>query len=361
MKKLIVLSFVILFCITIKAQNDSKPDQSSLSQNLTETVVKNLKVFPENTQLSMVLIKPDGNKFIGFKKTADTLSGVDNRNQIFEIGSVTKVFTATLLSQLVQNQKIELNEPVSTYINIDATASKEITFQQLANHTSGLPRLPSNLDLSSVDPNNPYNAYDIDKLKTYLAEQLELLSKPGSVYQYSNLGAGLLGYSLTQVTQSSYEELLQDYIFSKYDMNNSTTDITKLRNDLVDGLNFNGEKTSNWDMNSLVAAGGIYSNVNDLSNFVLAQFNPQDEVLNLTRKKTFDINANMDIALGWHIINRPNEDNYLWHNGGTGGYTSSVAINLKDQKAVVILSNISAFHPKKSNIDKLVFELLGEI
>ncbi|WP_317128790.1 serine hydrolase [Mesohalobacter halotolerans] len=107
--------------------------------------------------------------------------------------------------------------------------------------------------------------------------------------------------------------------------------------------------------------GGIYSNTGDLSKFVMAQFDDREKLLTMTQNKTFEVNKNLVIALGWHIVKQPNRDQLLWHNGGTGDYTSSIAIDLKNQKAVIILSNVSAFHPRQSNIDKLTFEILKDL
>ncbi|TKS55833.1 beta-lactamase family protein [Mesohalobacter halotolerans] len=98
-----------------------------------------------------------------------------------------------------------------------------------------------------------------------------------------------------------------------------------------------------------------------MSKFVMAQFDDREKLLTMTQNKTFEVNKNLVIALGWHIVKQPNRDQLLWHNGGTGDYTSSIAIDLKNQKAVIILSNVSAFHPRQSNIDKLTFEILKDL
>ena len=148
--------------------------------------------------------------------------------------------------------------------------SIEITFRQLANHTSGLPRLPSNLNFFSIDPQNPYKDYDKKKLEEYLSTKMELEYK--GRFEYSNLGVGLLGFVLSEIEETTFEDLLQSRIFSKYQMTSSTTDRTSVRNALVAGLNSKGNVTPNWDLNVLVGAGGILSSVSDLSKFATAQF-----------------------------------------------------------------------------------------
>lgn len=100
------------------------------------------------------------------------------------------------------------------------------------------------------------------------------------------------------------------------------------------------------------------SNTEDLSKFALAQFDKNNTKLILTQKPTFKVNENMSVGLGWHILKTENEGELIWHNGGTGGYTSSMALDIDKQNGVIILSNVSAYHKKMTNIDKLCFELI---
>jgi len=121
---------------------------------------------------------------------------------------------------------------------------------------------------------------------------------------------------------TSYESLLQNKIFSKFNMNHSTAEIKNVEGNLVIGINNEGKETPNWEFSVLAGAGGILSTVTDLSKFMLAQFDSANKELNLTRKKTKEVNENMDISLSWHILKSPSKNNWFWHNGGTGGYTS---------------------------------------
>ncbi len=98
-------------------------------------------------------------KFYGIKRVNDSIITIDNHNSVSEIGSITKVFTSILLSNFVIDKKIELDDKINNYINISLKNNTKISFKQLANHTSGLPRLPSNLNLALVNPENPYQEY----------------------------------------------------------------------------------------------------------------------------------------------------------------------------------------------------------
>jgi CubicO group peptidase (beta-lactamase class C family) len=192
----------------------------------------------------------------------------------------------------------------------------------------------------------------------YLTNKVELNQEPGTTYEYSNLGAGVLGFVLATISDASFESLLQDNIFATYKMLNSTTNKEQIQTELVKGLNSSGAFTSNWDFDVLAGGGAIFSTVEDLSKFALAQFDPENNELRLTQKPTFKVNDQMSIGLGWHIIKRKNGGELIWHNGGTGGYTSSMALDLERKNGVIILSNVSAFNDKSGQIDQLCFGLI---
>ena len=294
--------------------------------------------------------------FYGITKENDSIKFTNNKDKIFEIGSISKVFTATLLANAWLNKKIKEDENINPYYNFPFKNNVEISFQSLANHTSGLDRLPSNL--GNENPENPYKTYDETKLNFYLKNDLKRNQNAVEKYDYSNLGAGLLGFTLGKVAKSDYGNLLTQQIFKKYNMNSSTTDRSKVKNNLVKGLDAGGNEVSNWDFDTLAGAGGILSSVDDLSKFINAQFNPKNKELELTRKPTFRVSDTLEMGLGWHIITDASGDVIYWHNGGTGGYSSSITMNTDLNNAVIILSNVSAFNPSTANIDQLSFELL---
>ncbi len=328
-----------------------------ITKKQSEIIFENAIIFPNQTQIAIAIIENGKAKFYGIKRVNDTISTKVNSKSIFEIGSISKVFTSTLLANSVLNKQIKLSDNINQYLKFPLKGDVKLSFKDLANHTSGLPSLPSNLDVNA-NPENPYKNYSEDDLQNYLTKSLDSIQILKGKYQYSNLGAGLLGYTLTIINGKSYENLLQDLIFSKYNMPNSTTKKDQLKEVLVKGLNENGKEVPNWDLSVLVGAGGILSNVEDLSKFAIAQFDTRNTELELTRQRTFAINDDMEIALGWHMVESENMDKWLWHNGGTGGYSSSMAVDVKHKNAVIVLSNITAFHPNHENIDNLCFDLM---
>ncbi|MEM9921208.1 MAG: serine hydrolase [Bacteroidota bacterium] len=327
--------------------------------DIAETIHSNVKDFPANTQLSIAIMKDGKTNYYGVVNDGGTLKAMKNQDKVFEVGSITKVFTSTVLASLVADEKVKLDDNVNTFFPFPFKGDVKITLKDLANHTSGLPRLPENLDLSNMA--NPYKSYDKELLEEYLKDILKLSSSPAETYAYSNLGAGLLGYTLGLSQKVSFQTLLQKRVFDKYNLSNSYMNSQNLDTKLIKGLNADGEIVPNWDFDALFSAGGILSTTEDLAKFAAAHFQMENKELMLTCQQSFDVNENMKIGLGWHLLKTQSGQDLVWHNGGTGGYSSSFAINKDHQTAVIILSNVSAFNPRMGNIDKLCFELMEQV
>ena len=330
-----------------------------ISDKQIELIFEKSKYFPNNTQISLAFINSDKVTYYGLKRQNDSIFYLSNYQDIFEIGSITKVFTANILAKSVIDNKIKLNENINDYLNIKFKNDISISFKSLANHTSGLPRMPSNFGRVGNSSDNPYKHYNDEYLKDYLINFMEIDNKNIGNSEYSNLGMGLLGFTLSNIYNLNYQELYEKYIFSKYNMKNTTFNIGLVNKNLVKGLDAEGNYTSNWELASLSSAGGILSNVEDLAKYGIAHFNKSNLDLMLMTKKTVKIDNQVDLGLGWHIINSEKSDNkWHWHNGGTGGYTSSMVIDIKNLVGVIVLSNVSAFNAFQSNIDQLCFELM---
>ncbi len=324
-------------------------------KTISEIIFSASKKMPNNTQLSIAIIRNGKTDYYGIIRDEKVIKPIENQNKVFEIGSITKVFTATVLAALVEEEKIKLNDEINSFYPFNFNDNIKITFESLANHTSGLARLPENLDLSNIS--NPYKDYGKSEIEEYLQKHLKLENNSLKTYAYSNLGTGLLGYTLGVSQNTTFQLLLQQRVFNKYNMINSFTSSQNIKNKLVKGLDKNGKMVSSWDFDALFGAGGILSTAEDLAKFAIAHFNSINMELDLTRNSTFDINENLKIGLGWYILISENKNNIFWHNGGTGGYSSIMVINIKSKSAVIVLSNVSDIN---GVIDKLGFELLKE-
>ena len=185
---------------------------------------------------------------------------------------------------------------------------------------------------------------------------MTLNSIPGTLWDYSNLGAALLGYLLEIKTGLPFETLLQTLVFSKYDMISSTMNRKKIENRLVKGHNDVGKPVLNWDCNAMSYAGACLSTSRDLSKFVLSNFS-NDPVLKFQRQRTFSVeNNDLDIAYAWHIY-RKNGLVWYFHNGGTGGYHSNITMDLRKKRAVIVLTNCT-YEPEERYLEKISWKIL---
>ncbi len=328
--------------------------ETPLSEKQLDIIIEHSHLFPNNTQISIALIEAGKVDYFGLLRRDDELIKVDNHNNVFEIGSITKVFTSTLLANLVLDGKIDLDDTIDKYLDITFKDNAKISFKELASHHSGLPRMPSNFNSNTTNSNNPFKNYGIEQLRAYLEKELSLNQKS---FAYSNVGVGILGYTLSKITHKSYQQLLDEMIFKPFKMTNSTTNINTVEQLLIKGLNANGDITPNWDLNVLSGAGAILSSVEDLTKFALAQFDQSNKAMALTRQRTNNA-WSKSIGLGWLINKKLNGNDIYEHNGGTGGYRSSMIIIPKLQEGIIILSNVSAFNRNSRQIDELAYDLI---
>ncbi len=268
-----------------------------------------------------------------------------DRNTVFEIGSITKVFTSTLLSDMVERGEVELDDPISKYlpknVRVPTRAGREITLADLATQTSGLPRLPTNLRPATVA--NPYSDYTAEKLYEFLATYT-LARDIGSQYEYSNLGVGLLGHVLSLAGKKSYETLLEERVLRPLGMTDTRITLTpSMETRMAQGFNAQGDPMSRWDFIALGAAGALRSTANDMASFLIATLDsaatPLGPVLERTQvfRHAADRPGN-SIGLGWHIVDLFGTT-ITWHNGGTGGYRAFIGFDDARDRGIVILSN----------------------
>lgn len=291
---------------------------------------------------------------LGYGGTNKGSGAVPNADTVYEIGSVSKAFTGSLLSDMVQAGEVQLDDPVQKYLPASAamptTDGQPITIEHLATHTSGLPRMPDNF--APADPANPYADYTPDKLYEFLRGH-ELRRAPGKA-EYSNLGMGLLGHALASRAGKSYEELLTERIASPLGMTDTTITLRDdQRERLAPGYDAALKPVKNWDIPTFAGAGGIRSTANDMLRYLTANLQNDDKPLTRALKSAHEKRADMDdglaIGLGWHIAR---DGATRWHNGMTGGYASWASIVAEKEVGVVVLSNTATM--KVTEVGELI-------
>lgn len=264
----------------------------------------------------------------------------------FEIGSITKVFTGLVLADMVGKGEVKLDDPIGAYLPAGVKPpekdGKPITLVELATHTSGLPRLPSNM--APKDPANPYADYSYDQLWTFLGGY-QMTRDPGAQWEYSNLGFGLLGDLLARRAGTGYESLVKRRVLSPLGMTSTTITLTSDEQArLARGHDSSLRPVANWDLPTLAGAGALRSTANDLMRFLAAEMGladagslkgPMAAALAVRRPTQ---TANLAQALGWEVLTTPAGD-IVQHGGGTGGYHTFVAFNPRTKVGVVMLTN----------------------
>ena len=285
----------------------------------------------------------------------DSAGAAPTAQTLFEIGSVTKTFTGLLLADAVERGLVRPADPIQSYLpdslEVPTHASGPITLEQLATHRSGLPRMPSNFMASALaNPQDPYAGYSVRDLLAFL-DGYKLPRAPGAEYAYSNLGTGLLGHLLARRAETSYAALVQSRIAGPLGLSDTRIELTPdQQRRFAQGHNESGTPTPPWHIPALGGAGAIRSTTADMLAYVRAYLTASDttaldRALHRAMTPIADTDlgdaerfAGTQIGYGWHVTPR-GDDAIVWHNGGTGGFSSFVGFNRATNRGVVILAN----------------------
>ena len=326
--------------------------------SLTWTAWAQVPTIPENVKTSVrqrvdygyapsvvvALMNTNGPTYFSYGRTdLDDGHPVDE-NTLFEIGSVTKVFTSTLLADFAQRGLLQLTNAIQNYLPAGIVAptrsGRNITLTHLSAHTSGLPSFPTNLKI--IDGRNPFAGYTEPQMFEFL-DSYQLTRNPGTTYEYSNYAVGLLGALLGRHAGASYEDLVVQWIAN--DLGLPDTRI-RLNADQQRRLarGFSGVvPIPPFDMPVLEAAGDLRSTARDLLLFLAANRGWHSTRLNpamteAQRSRSTTGTPNLSIALGWHLLSL-NAGTAVWHDGATIGHRAFVGFMRNGRTLVVVLSN----------------------
>ena len=269
----------------------------------------------------------------------------------FEIGSMTKVFTALLLADTVRAGKATLEAPIGAPF-----APTTITWQQLATHTSGLPRLPG--DFRSGDSANPYAEQDLARLEASWRSEAPK-AKPGERMDYSNFGYAVLGQALAAAWGQPYPAVLKERILGPLGLKDTATAWREADPARLAPGHAEQGRAANWDLNAYAPAGALVSTTRDLARLAQACLGLVDTPLAPVLAEAAKPRAAGDmpgrqIGLGW-IVEKRGATTIVWHNGGTGGYRSFVGYDAAKRVGVAVLTN----HTR--GVEPLGFALLAGI
>lgn len=360
LQRVIATVLPVFFLGLVVGVNSKCLGQVTATTEVIEPLVK--PYIDSQTVLGLSLGVLQNGKFstYGFGKISAGESPTPDGDTVFEIGSITKVFTGLLLADAVERKIVTLDQPIvdlfpSQFAKPNSSLSK-IQLRQLSTHTSGLPRMPSNFDLTNVD--NPYVDYDASKMFEFLHGH-RLTREPGKKSEYSNLAVGLLGYLLAHKQMTEYESILKSRVLEPLQMSDSSitlSDSQKQR--LARGHDMDLTPRGNWDFKALASAGAIRSTSKDMLKFAQAMLHPNDQIkpwVDLAWQEHQPALTKTDRAmgLGWTIAG---DGHTRFHNGQTGGYHSALFISRKLDLAVVALSNTAV-----GDIDRLAEDVFKKL
>ncbi|MEM9835563.1 MAG: serine hydrolase domain-containing protein [Bacteroidota bacterium] len=313
-----------------------------------------LEPFPVGTEIAIGTLRNGATTFLGFRKTETGVDTLDNQDHIFRIGSVTKTFTTYVYTAALEDGRLRSDDLLSDFFPYPLAGGKkveQITLDQLANHSSGIPRLPKAWLKYVLQP-QPYAHIDSAEIAKVLTKTLKLNHDPGTDYEYSNFAIGVLAEILEDTFAFPLDYLIEELICAPNGMADTRFSIADSSR-WISGLNSSGQPVVPWRFGSLKGAGALWSTTTDMLKFLQFQLGTDPAVL-WGQEITLPVFEHLSVARGWHYYDlAPESAPFYWHNGATLGYRSFAGFQRGGkEKAVVILSNISAFSPYMSDVDE---------
>jgi serine-type D-Ala-D-Ala carboxypeptidase/endopeptidase len=324
------------------------------TDEIREILVKRVDQQKQAVGIVVSVIEPNGRRVVPYGNLANGDPRPLDGDTIFEIGSVTKVFTSLLLADMVNHKEVALDDPAAQYlpenVRLPERSGKSITLLDLSTHTSGLPPLPINL--------KPEADYSVDDLYQFLSGYT-LPRDPGSEYEYSNLGAGLLGHLLARRAETDYESLIRSRIARPLNMPDTGITLSSSLNErMATGHTAMLAPVANSGLPApFCGAGGLRSSANDMLTFLEVFLGYKESPLAPGMKAMLEVRrpaGQATIGLGWIVMSAQGRE-IVGHNGRTGGFCSFVGVDPKARIGVVVLSNASTL----CGVDDVGLQLLN--
>jgi CubicO group peptidase (beta-lactamase class C family) len=331
--------------ITLLAVGGAQAQTVAPDAEIQKILADRIDAQKQSVGIVVGVIEPTGRRVVAHGRFANGDPRPVGADTVYEIGSITKVFTSLLLADAVQRHEVALTDPVSKFLpdtaKMPERGGRTITLQDLATHTSGLPRMPDNF--KPADPANPYADYSVEQLYHFLASY-QLARDIGSQYEYSNLGGGLLGHVLALRAHTDYASLVRDRITGPLGMSSTAIALSpEMKSRLAVGHSAVLQPVANWDLPTLAGAGALRSTTADLLVFLAANLGYTTSPLAPAMKAMLDVRrptgtGGLEVALGWHVLTAHGHE-IVWHNGGTAGYRTFIGFDRAARSGVVVLSN----------------------
>ena len=352
-----------------------------ITDKLKETIQSLVDNNKTNAAIVVGLVDPNGTQFYSYGNMSNANPITVDKDTIFAIGSITKVFTTILLADMVDHGLVNLDDPIEKYlptrVKVPTYNGQKITLENLATHTSGLSEFPSshcvsNFNGTDDDEEDSIQArlFFIECDKNYTFDQLyqdlsntTLIREPGLKFEYSTFGISLLGHILALKSGMPYDRLLEERILNVLGMNSTSVVLSDVQKSRLAIGHLNGQELPFWNTSRPIApAGGLHSSVADMLKFASANLGLINTKINDAMKeshiiihdsrieKAFSNNYTAYVSLGW-IIATDFGTQIVEHNGETAdGYNSFIALNPSKERGIVIIASASSIDIDVANI-----------
>lgn len=333
---------ISLFSINTQGQiEDLRKEINKIIKYDTELILE------DNPGFIISVLDQDSIYQLAFGNQYSDRTSPPSSKDIFEIGSITKSFTALLTIALYERGYLSLDDPINNHLhrNYRNPRLENITIHDLLTHTSGFPKRPDFMGRKMKDPKNPYKHYGKDDLLKYYAAYIP---KDIPKFEYSHTNFALLEIILENATGNDLQQLMSTYIWEPLNMEDTFIEWNlESAINVCPGYDKASRLTPPWDFESFAGSEGIKSNAKDLAKFV--QFQMSDEIntsLNNSIRRAQEIqipqslNKSISTSYGWQIYNR-DKDGYpiFTYTGRTSGHNAFIAYIKETKTAVIILSN----------------------
>lgn len=341
MRQTILLVILLLMIHLCYGQKKSENNSEGLS---LDSLVENQILEKSIPSIAIGIVK-DGKiilaKGYGYANVEDKV--LANEHTIYQLGSVTKMFTGHLLAKFVNEQEISIADTLANFFPAGikfpkSPTGQQITIKEIATHSSEFPRYPENLQRIDPDPISGYS-------KEELMEGIEMVAIDtviGVRYNYSNFGYGVLGTAIENRMGESLSMLMEDNVFKPYDMNNTSLVLVENFKKKLAIPYFEvspNKRTEPWDMGSLSGAGNVFSSISDLNKFMI-QLLKDSPINKIQQEKYFRINETWNYGLGCFVIDSDKRNTQIiYHGGDIDGYASSLTLYPEYGLGFVILTN----------------------
>ena len=316
-------------------------------QTSMEDIVSPYMKFKNNSGLAIGIYHNGEKHFFEYGELEKDKGVKPDQYSLYQIGSLSKVLTGTLLAQMHVQNKLSIYDSVNKFLPSEIPSvrnkKREVQLVDLATHSARLIRDPDFESVENFDEDNPFVSYRREDLYKILQEP-DIDKKLGERYDYSNVGVGMLGLILSDFEKDNFQNTLSKYVLSPIGMDNTTVFVDENNQNKATSY-AKGEKVDDMITNdAMVAAGGIYSCTDDMVKFIENVLKPSNDTIakSMDLATKVHLDENKTLGLNWFYEQSQFGDwKWLKHGGNSAGSTSMLLVSKERNFGIVVFGNSS--------------------